>query len=262
MSAKVSPRLDEPWRLPGLEISLAAVPPEPDWLWPRVVAPPPEISAQVQADGLRIADIDDAYHDLFTTGADAITWVPNLAAIVASRVAAVHLLQADPGYDVSHSEPQWRDRIFVSVPDCSDEVGALRLAESVIHEALHLHLTELESVTSLLRDRTSTLASPWRPEPRSVGGVLHGVFVFVGLRAYFHTVTAPSGSAAGRHLDQRRFEIAEQLALVDFVALEAGLTEAGAALLSELFVDAAEEVRGVNLMTCSRPGPGGRTSAS
>ena len=171
---------------------------------------------------------------MFTKAAEAITWAPGLAAIVATRVSAIHLVRADPGYDVSHSEPHWRDRIFVSVPDRHDEVGVLRLAEEVSHEALHLHLTEFEAISPLVRDLTGTLASPWRPEPRSFGGVLHGAFVFVGLKAYFDAVIAPSGSAVGRHLHQRRTEIAHELSEIDGPFLKAGLTEHGAALFSRL----------------------------
>jgi HEXXH motif-containing protein len=227
--------LDEPWRLPGMEISVAAAPLEADWLWPRVIPPSPEIAAHVAAGGLQIADIEVTDRGLFAEAAAAIAWAPSLAAIAATRVAAVHLIYAAPGYDVSHSEPHWRDRIFVSVPDRRGEVSALRLAEGVIHEALHLHLTELEAISPLVRDQTGTLASPWRSEPRSYGGVLHGAFVFAGLSAYFDIVTAPKDSRAAHHLDRRRAEILKELAELDLVALRHGLTASGAALLSRLF---------------------------
>ncbi len=231
----MTPRLDEPWRLPGLEISVAAAPLDVDWLWPRVVAPPPAIAAHVRDGGLQFADISDGDRGLFANAAAAIAWAPSLAAIVATRVASLHLLQANPGYDVSHSEPQWRDRIFVSVPDRHDQVAAWRLAESIIHEALHLHLTELEAISPLVSDLTGTLVSPWRPEPRSYGGVLHGAFVFVGLKAYFDAVILPSDSIEGAHFDRRRARIAEELAQVDLAALRAGLTEHGVELSARLF---------------------------
>jgi hypothetical protein len=231
----VKPRPDEPWRLPGLEVSIAAAPPNADWLWRRVVAPPPEIAAHVREGGLQFADIADADCGVFADAAAAIAWAPSLAAIVATRVGSVHLLLADFGYDVSQSEPQWHDRIFVSVPDRRDQVGALRLAEGIIHEALHLHLTELEAISPLVDDLTGTLASPWRPEPRSYGGVLHGAFVFVGLKAYFDVIAAPSDTTEGGYLDQRRAQIAEELAQVDLATLQQGLTERGAELSARLF---------------------------
>ncbi|WP_372786004.1 HEXXH motif-containing putative peptide modification protein [Phenylobacterium sp.] len=231
----MTPRLDEPWRLPGLEISVAVAPLNAVWLWPLVVAAPPDVAAHVRAGGLQLADIRLTDNGLFAKAAKAIAWAPSLAAIVATRVAAVHLLQAEPGYDVSHSEPHWRDRIFVSVPDRHDEVGALRLAEGIIHEALHLHLTELDAITPLVSDQTGMLPSPWRPEPRSFGGVLHGAFVFVGLKAYFDAVTAPSDSSLHHHLERRRAEIAEELGEIDVGALAAGLTDPGADLVRRMF---------------------------
>lgn len=238
-------RLDEPWCLPGLEVETAAAPRYMDWLWPRVIAPPPEIAAHVQSGGLEIGQIGEADRDLFAKAAEAISWVPSLAAIVAARVTAVHVLRADPGYDVSHSEPHWRNRIFVSVPDRHDEVGTLRLTEGVLHEALHLHLTQLEAISPLVRDLTGTLASPWRSDPRSFGGVLHGVFVFVGISAYFDAVVASLNPAVGCHLNQRRLEIAEELAEVDRSRLAAGLTERGIALLSRLLRDDVDHHRSV-----------------
>lgn len=234
------PCFDKPWNLAGMEISLAAAPPQPDWLWSRVVAPTSDIAVHVQSSGLQITDVEDADRDLFTKGAEAISRVPNLAAIVATRVAAVHLLRADPGYDVSHSEPQWRDRIFVSVPDRRDDVGGLRLAEEIIHEALHLHLTQFEAVNPIIRDLTGTLMSPWRGEPRSYQGVLHGAFVFAGLKAYFDIIAVPSGDPSSCHVDQRRAQIATELAEVDQLALRVGLTAAGAALLSRVYGKVAE----------------------
>lgn len=230
----MAPCLDEPWRLPGQDISVAAAPLQAEWLWSRVFAPSRAITEHVRDCGLQIADIDHADSELFTKAAEAIASAPSLAAIVATRVAVVHLLRADPGYDVSHSEPRWRDRIFVSVPDRKDAVGTLRLAEGVIHEALHLHLTELEAISPLVRDLTGALASPWRLEPRSYGGVLHGTFVFVCLKAYFDTLAEPSGSPEGFHILARRTEIARELAELDLATLTTGLTHGGAALLQRL----------------------------
>ncbi len=213
---------------------MAAAPLNADWLWHRVVPPPSEVAAHFAAGSLQIADIKGTDAGLFAEAAEAIAWAPSLAAIVATRVAAVHLLQAEPGYDVSHSEPHWEDRVFVSVPDRRDEVGVLRLAESVIHEALHLHLTKLEAINPLVSNLTGKLASPWRSDLRSYGGVLHGAFVFAGLKAYFDIVVAPSDSRAGQHLDQRRADIARELAEVNLVALGAGLTVSGTALVARL----------------------------
>ena len=234
MAARMALQIREPWRLPGLEIALPTVPLGKDWLWGRVMPPPPEIAAHVQRGGLQFTHARDADAALFAVAAALIAEVPSLAAIVDTRVRSVHLLKADPCYDVSHSEPQWADRIFVSVPERSDHVGALRLAEGVIHEALHLHLTELEEIAPLVADLTGTLTSPWRPELRSYGGVLHGSFVFACLKEYFAALPEHSDSATRRHLRQRRSEIGAELSEIDLAILKSGLTERGTALLSRL----------------------------
>ena len=99
--------------------------------------------------------------------------LPDLSAIVSDVVAALHPLAAEPGYDISHSQPRWRSRIFVSFPERDDEVGALRLAESVVHEAMHLHLTNEEARTPLVAKSLEHSYSPWRGTARAVGGVGH-----------------------------------------------------------------------------------------
>jgi HEXXH motif-containing protein len=227
-------RPDAPWELPGLELASATAPWGTDWLWKQVVTPIPEVAVHVRRAGLDLADAHDADPRQFAEAAKAIAEVPRLAAIVAARIRSVHVLRADPGYDVSHSEPLWPDRIFVSVPERAGEVSALRLAESVIHEAMHLHLSEMEAVTPLVADLTGVLPSPWRSEPRPYGGVLHGAFVFTCLNAYFERLPARSHPRANRHLRDRRDAISEELAQIDFVSLTNGLTKQGVALISRL----------------------------
>jgi hypothetical protein len=103
----------------------------------------PVIAADVSVYGLKARDLEALPTDLVQASAGWIDREPSLAAICAQLVEEIHLLQSEPGYDVSHSEPRWRRRIFVSIPDRADGVGALRLAENIIHEAMHLQLTVL-----------------------------------------------------------------------------------------------------------------------
>jgi len=86
-------------------------------------------------------------------------------------------------HDVSHSEPRWPHLIFVSLPPPT-HVGDLRLAEAIVHEAMHLNLSLAEGRTSLIEDDTQ-LYSPWRSTARPAGGVLHGVYVFAVLLRFF-----------------------------------------------------------------------------
>jgi HEXXH motif-containing protein len=154
----------------------------------------------------------------------------NLATISAEVVDHIHLLRSAPGYDISHSEPRWRSSIFVSVPEKSDDVGALRLAESVIHEAMHLHLTNQECAEPLVAEFRRRMQSPWRTEPRSYQGVLHGLFVFSCLIVYFHRTASIRGSGAEAcHREKRIAEIRSEIATLDIARLCTGLTPKGAA---------------------------------
>jgi HEXXH motif-containing protein len=162
----------------------------------------------------------------------AARWIglePSLAATIVRVVDDIHLLRAASAYDVSHSEPRWRRRIFVSVPERSDELGELRLAESVVHEAMHLHLTNSEAAEPLVTEFRRTMKSPWRAEPRSYQGVLHGLFVFTCLETYFCGISSIIGNrgAAALHLKKRLDEIRGEVAGLNIRELSGGLTSAG-----------------------------------
>ncbi len=213
------------------------------WLAARVAPPEAEVRTDVEHDGLAIREADAAVEPLFIEVAGVLAEHPSLAASVAEAVGVIHLLQTSPAYDLSHSEPRWANRIFVSIPERIDRIGALRLAESVVHEAMHLQLTKLEATTPLVRDAASTLHSPWRMARRPAGGVLHGLYVFVSLRAFFEAHVEALGSAGRRHLAQRKAEIDAELLEVDFAALAANLTPAGQVFLAKLRHLGAESER-------------------
>lgn len=230
----------EPWRLPGLKIVCSPAPAENRWLWDRVLPLPPDVAASLASESLRWVSPASANASLFVEATAVVSGRGSLAATVADRVGVVHLLKADFGIDVSHSEPQWTDRIFVSVPERGDRVGALRLAESIIHEAMHLHLTHLETAQALVRDVSAQLYSPWRRAHRPLGGVLHGLFVFVCLRAFLGTHGEPTGSLAGHHVRQRLRDIDAEIAEIDVAALGAGLTTEGGAFLARLLAEGVQ----------------------
>jgi HEXXH motif-containing protein len=226
--------LTEPWRLPGLEIEALTPPPHHHWLASRLAPPPTDIADALAAGGLRVAPIGAEAVPRLVEAADLLAAHPSFAARVAAYVGAIHLVHADPGYDVSHSEPRWPTRIFVSVPDRADRVGALRLAENVIHEAMHLQLTVREIQTPLVAASASALYSPWRRTDRPAGGVLHGLYVFACLRAFFLAHAEPAASDAATHVAQRLSEIDAEIAEIDLGALAAQLTEDGRDVLAWL----------------------------
>lgn len=208
-----------------------------DWIWQRIAAPPVNVRCELESRGFRFdpAWNDKSFAHLAQSSARLIALVPSLEAATLSAIESIHLLSADPGYDISHSEPRWRTNIFVSRPDRTGHVGELRFAESVIHEAMHLHLTNNEESVPLVQDFNGLMASPWRAKPRSIQGVLHGLFVFTCLAVYFRTLSeSPFIDASGRnHITLRLAEIGSEVAGLNITALAAGLTPRGAALAGE-----------------------------
>lgn len=177
-------------------------------------------------------EIASAVSRLFEQAVGLIAQVPDLHQAVEAVVRHVHPLEAPPGYDVSHSEPRWRTTIFVSVPERRDIVGALRLAESIAHEGMHLHLTEWESAGALVADTETTLHSPWRGTARPAQGVLHGTFVFVCIVAFLSRLPASVLGPSGRdHVARRLGEISAELRAVEPRKLRSVLTPRGARLL-------------------------------
>jgi HEXXH motif-containing protein len=203
------------------------------WLWKLRSQPVPRILSHVEQGGL-IVDTKCSHPALCSAAAAAIDEVADLAHLVRARVRHIHTLKAPAGYDISHSEPHWCDRIFVSIPERSDRVGALRLAESVIHEAMHLHLTISEQGTPLVQDLKGELYSPWRQSLRSYSGIIHGLFVFACLREYFNQLPPNGEVDAAPHIHQRLSDIDAQIAQIDIGRLSAGLTAAGVALAASL----------------------------
>jgi HEXXH motif-containing protein len=221
-----------PWCLDDTIFANPSSRPDAEWLWRLLSTPTPAILSHVEQGGLVI----NATYDqpaLFIAAAAAIDEVAGLADIVRARVRHVHTLKAPPGYDISHSEPHWHDRIFVSIPERPDRVGALRLAENVIHEAMHLHLTIFELGTPLVRDLKAEIYSPWRQSLRAYSGVIHGLFVFACLREYFSRLQ-DSEVAPSRHIRQRLKDIDADIAQIDIDRLIAGLAAAGVALATNL----------------------------
>jgi HEXXH motif-containing protein len=217
-----------PWMLSVGPLSAAF--PSGRWLWDRICTPSDSIRRHIEAQGLRFRPEAAVEAELFDATQDLIGFVPTLSSIVESWVGEVHILVATPGFDVSHSEPQWRSRIFVSKPERSDLIGGLRLAESIIHEAMHLQLTAYETVHPVVADESGRMPSPWRREPRPFRGVAHGLFVFTCLSAYFVSIANLVGPAGRAHVLKRVHEIREEIKTIHIDDLATGLTPMGAAL--------------------------------
>ena len=161
---------------------------------------------------------------------------PGLRATVAAYPRSAHVLQP-PGteIDVSYSDPDVPFSIFVSIPRPGRH-AALRLAESLAHECMHLQLTLIEAVLPLVEDERASTFSPWRRRPRPLRGVLHGLYVFSGIDAFLRVLERGGslGPDEARFAARRRRQIAGEIAQVDQAALAAGLTGDGKVLAGRL----------------------------
>ena len=157
-----------------------------------------------------------------------ISLIPDLWEVVATRVDSIAILDAaDSCFDVSHSDPAWPGLILVSIPPPTS-VGDLRLAEGIIHEAMHHHLSAFEANIALVGS-LQKMYSPWKGCERPVGGVLHGIYVFgciaEALRQWLDKECLDRQQSL--HAKSRIAEIGEELLLIDHEALLATLTDAG-----------------------------------
>ena len=136
---------------------------------------------------------------------------------------------------MSHSDPGVPLSIFASVPP-GEGKGRLRLAESIIHECMHLQLTMVEKVLPLVEAPEGRLFSPWRQTLRPVTGVLHGFYVFVVVHEFFR-VLSRTGSLTSEEsvfINKRRRQIIEEAAQVPLLTSAEGLTDHGQALVRHL----------------------------
>lgn len=150
----------------------------------------------------------------------------DLASIIDCCVHEIIVLHApDDAYDVSHSEPRWATRIFVSIPKLSP-IAPLRVAEALVHEAMHLNLTFLESRTELT-STTRALYSPWKAEARPASGVLHALYVFACIYRFLNYLSGRSDQKERAHITRRLTDIRDEVALIDRPLLFGCLTENG-----------------------------------
>ena len=141
---------------------------------------------------------------------EVVAEVPSLAKAVGGVLSAVHVIHTpDPDTDVSFSDPAVPFSAFVGVPDADGHVASLRLAEGLVHEAMHLQLTLLENVLPLVAGELEGHWSPWQRKVRPTRGVLHGYYVFRVLDAFFTQllIRETVASETALHLIRRRQDI-------------------------------------------------------
>ena len=161
--------------------------------------------------------------------------VPEAYYATLSLVWSFHVLKVDkPDYDISYSNPAIPFSIFTTVPSSSTLAADLRLAESILHEAMHLKLSLIEGTVDLIRpdSKTEFHYSPWQDSDRPLNGILHGLYVFRAIYEFLgEQLDRGTMSADDRlHCDTRRNEISHDLRSISSFSASAGLTEAGAGM--------------------------------
>ena len=159
-----------------------------------------------------------------------LAFLPTLHHTVAQLVRVCHLIKpADDDYDVSYSDPQVPFSIFVSVPHRRRANDALRVAESLVHEAMHLQLTLIEQAAPLVHSSDESYFSPWKGVHRSPQGVLHALYVFRVIdQCLARLLALPGWPLSGAdYMRYRRHEIASQLREVAVFKDSSALTVLG-----------------------------------
>jgi hypothetical protein len=160
--------------------------------------------------------------------------VPSLMSTVAALVRSLHVIKPEHAdYDVSFSEPDVPLSIFVSVPRKPTTNDAVRVAEAILHEAMHLQLTLIECVSPLVNSTAPNYFSPWRGEHRTAGGILHGLYVFYVIHCFLDRLVS-IGSCTEHWLQYvrlRQREIAIQLDEIRYLPDCPGWTAVGLILV-------------------------------
>ena len=184
--------------------------------------------------GLDFATSDDIANtralDCIREAMSILARVPSLRDTVFQLVKVIHILRAQGDeYDVSHSDPVVPFSVFVSVPDRHSPYHSVRVAESIIHEAMHLQLTLLENTVSLVFPTEGKYYSPWMGTYRSPRGILHGLYVFAVIYSFFNKLTwLPNSPATIRgYIQKRQCQIAMEVSGIAQIRSCVDLTRAG-----------------------------------
>lgn len=151
----------------------------------------------------------------------------------------VVLAPDNPDTDTSYSHPDIPFSIFVSYSEQPSDNSAIRLLESIFHEAMHLLLSLIEHHVPLVKScgETELHYSPWRDEPRPTSGILHGLFVFRAIYELFSELTAHTKSTSLEdYMDKRLKDIANEIKFLANFSSTTALTAIGAMFAKQLTV--------------------------
>lgn len=125
-----------------------------------------------------------------------------------SVVPARYPVRAEP---FSASSPEAYGCVLVNSP-----ADSATFAASLIHEAQHIKLSALLDLVPLIRGGMEEIHyAPWRVDPRPLRGLLHGVYAFLGVTAFWqarrHTARDETTPGADFEFALRRAQTAQGL---------------------------------------------------
>lgn len=175
--------------------------------------------------------------DCLTEAIELIKTVQELYKSVFPLTRSIHLIKlTDDNYDVSFSEPQLPFSIFVSIPKKRIKADFLRVAEAIVHEAMHLRLSLIEKIAPLINSNEQEFYSPWKDEYRNSTGILHALYVFKIIETFYRYLEMKqhfSGSDL-EFIKNRRNKILLQIKGVNEFSRSCDLTEIGLLLTNRL----------------------------
>jgi HEXXH motif-containing protein len=140
-----------------------------------------------------------------------ISQVPSLIDSVQRLVRSLHLIKPwDADHDVSFSEPHIPFSISVSVFEERVTNDALRVAEAIVHEAMHLQLTLIERTVAIVESNQCQHFSPWKREMRDSHGLLHAIYVFTVIHTFLSRLRSHQGLGSA-FINARLGEIVSQM---------------------------------------------------
>jgi len=163
---------------------------------------------------------------------------PEIYETVKKLVKAIQVIHVeDPEYDSSYTHPDIPFSIFVSIGADTSKLSNLRVAESIIHETMHLQLTLIENISPLIKNGSMEMFySPWREELRPIRGVLHGIYVFSAVKDFYEKILPyMSTSNVKDFVSYRIEEIELELSQIKDFKDHFELTELGTKFVQNLF---------------------------
>lgn len=195
-----------------------------------------DVAKSLLADnGLIFASLNMSHDEqdaVLISSAKLIGVSPSLTKSVETLVRALHILEeVDPEIDVSYSTPMLPFSIFLTVPRQGNEV-AYRVAEAIVHEAMHLQLSLIERTSALYSQSSISHYSPWKRKVRPLSGIVHSLYVFSAISQWLDLL--PRTGVSAIYARRRRSEIARDVNRIDSNLCALGLSELGQSLFCRL----------------------------